>query len=179
MQSVSMEKGLNSSEQISQDFRHCLFFARSRRIWRPRTSSQKTSRTGSSSCQYSMTLCGKRMMRIVSITLKRSRITRRDSNQYNGHFWVHCRKRDGMAILTIKKDNGIAQPTKWYSDSKKLAILSSKYHSLQWRFNGCGTLVPKSSFCQSAQCLRNSCEFVSSVRIDRRSKRTSRDCCGQ
>ena len=130
MQWVSMEKGLNSSEQISQDFRHCLFFARSRRIWRPRTSSQKTSRTGSSSCQCSMTLCGKRTIRIVSLTLKRSRITRRDSNQYIGHFWVQGRKRDGMAILMIKKDNGIAQPTKWCSDSKKLAILSSRVPAL-------------------------------------------------
>ena len=94
------------------------------------------------------------MMRIVSLTLKRSRITQWDLRKDIGHFWVHCRKRDGMAILTIKKDNGIAQPTKWYSDSMKLAILSSKYHSLQWRFYGCGILVPKSSFCQSAQCLR-------------------------
>ena len=32
----------------------------------------------------------------------------------------------GMAIPTIKKDSGIAQPTKWYSDSKRLVILPSK-----------------------------------------------------
>ena len=33
------------------------------------------------------------------------------------------RKRNG--ILTIKEGNGVAQPTKWYSDSRKLVILSS------------------------------------------------------
>ena len=52
------------------------------------------------------------MMRIVSLTLKRSRITRRKSYQYIGHFWVQGRKRDGMAILPIKNDGGIGQPTK-------------------------------------------------------------------
>ena len=58
------------------------------------------------------------MMRIASRTLRRSRITRR------GLFWVQCRKRDGMATPTV--DSGIEQPTKWYSNSKKLVILSSQ-----------------------------------------------------
>ena len=35
-------------------------------------------------------------------------------------------ERDGMAILTIKKDSGISQPRKWYSNEKKLVILSSQ-----------------------------------------------------
>ena len=36
-------------------------------------------------------------------------------------------ERSGMAILlTLKRSNGIAQPITWYSDSKKLVILSSK-----------------------------------------------------
>ena len=47
----SMKKQLNSSCKISQDFRHCLFFKKSRKTWRRRTSNQRTSRTRSSSCQ--------------------------------------------------------------------------------------------------------------------------------
>ena len=45
----SNENRLNSSGQFSHNFRHYLFFARSKKTWRQRTSSQKTSRTGSSS----------------------------------------------------------------------------------------------------------------------------------
>ena len=41
MQLDSTENRLNSSGHISQDFRHYLFFARSRTTWRQRTSSQK------------------------------------------------------------------------------------------------------------------------------------------
>ena len=48
------------------------------------------------------------------------------SYQDIGHFWVQGRRSDGMAIVTIEKDSGIAQPTKWFSDSKKLVFLSSK-----------------------------------------------------
>ena len=68
-----MEKQL--SGKLFQDFQHWPFFRRSRKTWRRRTSNQRTSRTGTSSCQCSMTWCGKQMMRIVSLTLKRSRIT--------------------------------------------------------------------------------------------------------
>ena len=50
------ETRLNSSGHFSQDFRHFLFFARSRKTWRQRTSNQKTSRTGSSSCLESITM---------------------------------------------------------------------------------------------------------------------------
>ena len=64
----------NSSGKISQDCRHCLFFKRSRKNWR-----RRTSRTGSSSCQCPTTFCGKHMMRIASLTLWKSRITRRNS----------------------------------------------------------------------------------------------------
>ena len=38
-------------KNFSRDFRHYLFFARFNGTWRQRTSSRKTSRTGSSSCQ--------------------------------------------------------------------------------------------------------------------------------
>ena len=96
---------------------------------------------------------------------------------------------------TIKKDSGIAPPTRWYSDSKRVVILSSKvpvlswnleakerqmYHSFRWRIYRYRTLVPNSSLCQSAQCLRSSCELVLPIRLDRtRRKRTSRYSCGQ
>ena len=39
-------------------------------------------------------------------------------------YTVLGRKRDGTANLTINKDSGIAQPTKWYSNSKKQVISS-------------------------------------------------------
>ena len=53
------------------------------------------------------------------------------------------------------------------------------YHSLQWRFYEYRTLVPNSSLCQLAHCLRSSCELVLSIRLDRRRKRTSRYNCGE
>ena len=107
----SMEKQLNSSGIFSRDFRQCLFFKRSRKSWR-RTSNQRTSRTGSSSCQCSMTFCGKLMMRIASRSLRKGRVTRRNSYQDIGLFWVQGRKREGMATLTIIKD-GSQVPVLW------------------------------------------------------------------
>ena len=91
------------AERISQHFRHYLFFARSRTTWRHRTSSQKTFRMP-----------------------KKSRITPWSSCQDIGRFWAQDRKRSGMAIPTIKKDSGIAPPTRWYSDWKRLVILVSQ-----------------------------------------------------
>ena len=58
-------------------------------------------------------------MRIASRTKKKSRITQRNSYLDVGLFPVQCRERDGLANLTIYKDSGIAQPTEWYSNSKK------------------------------------------------------------
>ena len=46
-----------------------------------------------------------------------------------GHwtFLVLSRKKSGMEVLlSLKKENGIPQPAKWYSDSKKLVTLWSK-----------------------------------------------------
>ena len=45
-----------------------------------------------------------------------------------GHwtFLVHDRKGSGMAIPTIKKDSGIAPPTRCTAIQKRLVILSSK-----------------------------------------------------
>ena len=72
--SGSMEKQLNSSGKMSKDFHHCLFFKNSNKTWREGTSSP-SSRTGSSSCQCSMTLSGKRMMRIVFRLPEKSKFT--------------------------------------------------------------------------------------------------------
>ena len=90
-----VEKQMNSSGKISQDFRHCLFCTRFSETWRRGTSNQRTSRTRSSSCQCSMTFFfGKRMMRIASLALKKSKITRQDSYQDIGRFWVQDRSRN-------------------------------------------------------------------------------------
>ena len=59
-------------------------------------SSPKSSRTESSSCQCSMTLSGKRMMRIVFRVPRKSRITRWKSRKDIRHSWVRGRKRSGM-----------------------------------------------------------------------------------
>ena len=105
-----------SSYNFSQDFRLCIFFARSRTTWRQRTSSQKTSRTRSSSCQCSTTFECRRSQELRHEVLARtldvsgSRIGRKV-------IWRFPRS---------KRDSGIAPPTKWYSDSKRLVILSSK-----------------------------------------------------
>ena len=132
MQWVSMEKQLNLSGKISQGFRHCLFLKKSNKTWRSGRSSQRSSQTGSSSCQCSMIWYGKRMMRIVFRMPKKSRMTPRSSYQDIGRFWVQDRKRSGLAIPTITRTVALHRqtvelpPTRWYSDSKILVILSSK-----------------------------------------------------
>ena len=100
-----------------------------------------------------------------------------------------------MAILlTLKRDNGIVQPTKWYTNSKNWSSCIQKcqcpdswsleakkkenLHSLQLRFYEHRTLVPNNSFCKSAPCLRSSGELVSPIRLDI-SKETSQSSCGQ
>ena len=96
-------------------------FKKSKKTWRKGKSRQRSSRTGSSSCQCLMTLSGKRMMRIVFRMPNRPRITQ------IGHSWVQGRKRSGIEVLlTLKKGNGMVQPTRWCNDSKKLVILYSK-----------------------------------------------------
>ena len=106
MQWESMEKQLNSSRKISQDFHHCLFFKRSRKTWRKRTSSPKSSRTRSYLCQCSMTLIGKMMRNVVQMPRK-SRITRSNFRKDIGHSWVQGRKISGLEVLLrIKKEKG-------------------------------------------------------------------------
>ena len=97
--------------------------------WRRRTSNQWTSKTGSSSCLCSMTFCGTQMIRIPSRTLRKSRITRRNSFQDIRLFWVQGRKWFGKVTLTV--DSVTVQSTKRYSNPKKLVILSSRVPVLQ------------------------------------------------
>ena len=56
---------------MSNDFQHWLSSKRFSRTWRRGTSNQRTSRNRSSSCQCSMTLCGKQMIRIAFFTLEK------------------------------------------------------------------------------------------------------------
>ena len=125
------------------------------------------------------------MITIASRTQRTSRIARRNSYQDIGLSWVQVRKRDGTKNLTINKDSGIAQPTKW--DFTSTSALSrgnleakrvEKYHSLQWRCCEYGTLVSNSSFRESDPypCGRHG--LVLSIRCDKRGKRTSRYSCG-
>ena len=75
----------------------------------------------------SMTLYGTRMMRNVFRMHKKSRLTRWDSQKDIGYSWVEARKKRGMEVLTtLRKENGIAQPTKWCDESKKLVVLYEK-----------------------------------------------------
>ena len=202
MQWVSMEKQLNLSGKIFQGFRHCLFLKKSNKTLRSGRSSQRSSQTGSSSCQCSMTWYGKRMMRIVFRMPKKSRITPRSSYQDIGRFWVQDRKRSGMAIPTItrtveshretvelhRQQDSTAIQRDWSSYLQKFQCFESwnleakerqMDDSLQWRFCKYRTLVPNSSLCQSAPCLRNSCELVLLFRFDRRRNGTSQHSCGQ
>ena len=129
--------------KFSQDFHHCLFFKRSRKTWIEITSSTKSSRTESSSCQCSITLSGERMMRIAFRMPIKSRITRWNSRKDNWTFLGPGseEKWNGNSSYAQKQKNGILQPTKWYSDSKKLVILYSKV-SVPWSR---GTLKQKKS----------------------------------
>ena len=112
-----------------------------------------------------------------------------------GRLWVQGRKRNGVGFPRSKKQwnctaNKMVPRLKetghlvfkkhqrfesWDLEAKERQM----YHSLQWRFYKYRTLVPNSSICQSAQCPRSSCELVSSIRLDRRRKRTRRYYCGQ
>ena len=67
---------------------------------------------------------GKRMMRLACRTPRKSRITQTCFYQDIGLFWVQVLKRDGTVVHMM--DNGTVQPTKWYSNSKKVVILYSQ-----------------------------------------------------
>ena len=167
-------------KRFSKDFRHCLFFARFNETWRQRTSSQKTSRTGSSSCQCSMASSGKGMH-------------------------VECRKdqelRDEFLAKTLDVSGSrVGREMVWrFTRSKRTMELHSQ--QMAQRFKETGHLVFKStsalsrgilkqrkgrrtihfngdsmntellfqtinSFCKSAQCLRSSYELVLPIRFE-------------
>ena len=179
----------------SKDSRHYLFFARSRTAWSQRTSSQKTSRNESASCQCSKTLGGKRMTRNVFRMPKKSRFTPLKFLQGHWTFlgpgsdekWCggsHDQKGQWNCTSTKMgqrfKETGhpIFNSTNAFSRGN----LKQRRGRCTIHFNGDflgTTLVPNGSLCQSAQCPRSSCELVFSIRFDRGRKRTSRHSCGQ
>ena len=75
-------------------------------------------------CLWITTSSGKGMMRIASRTPRNSRIAQTRLNQdVVGLSWVEVRKRDGTVAHLM--DHATVQPTKWYSNEKKLVILFS------------------------------------------------------
>ena len=64
----------------------------------------------------------------TSRTPRKSRSTRRAFYQDIGLFWVQVRIRDGTVAHMM--DNVTVQPTKWYSNSKKLVIQFSATSAL-------------------------------------------------
>ena len=89
MQWVSVEKQLNSSGQISSGFSSLSILQRNpTRLGETKRSSQRSSQTGSSSCQCSQWhLSGTRMMKIVFRMPEKSRIAQWDSRNDIGHSW--------------------------------------------------------------------------------------------
>ena len=85
----------------------------------------KSSRIGSSLCQCSMTLIGKKN---EENCISNAEKIKNYAMNFSQGPWTFL----GMEVLlTLKKENVIPQPTKWYSDSKKLVILCSKV-SVPW-----------------------------------------------
>ena len=83
---------------ISQDFRHCKFFKRSRMICAKGTSNMRNSQTGSSSSQCSTTSSGqeKETIRFVFRIENKSRRARRNSRRDTGRSSFLETKRSGM-----------------------------------------------------------------------------------
>ena len=121
---VLMENPSNPSGKISHDLHHWPFSRRSRRTWQGRTWSRRISKTRSSWCLRSMTSSEKIMMRNASRMPSKSKITRTGFYRDIGLFWVQVRKR--KFTLAHRMDNGTVQPTKWFTNSKKLVILFSQ-----------------------------------------------------
>ena len=110
---------------IFQDFRHWEIFKGSRMIWMSGTLNLTSSQIGSSACQCWTVLIGQemKMMEFVFRIQKKSRITRRDSCNNTGLFWVQERKRSGMELFFAHlKENEISQPIRWWKDSKTQVI---------------------------------------------------------
>ena len=178
---------MNSCGHFSQDFRHRLFFARPRTTWKQRTSSQKTSRTGSSSCQYSLNIAWKKNDENCISTAEEVRNYAMKILQGHWTFlgpgseekWYGSANHD-------QKGTGIAQANKMVQRFKETGhlvfkrtsalsrrILKQKKGRCTFHFNVDSTNT-ELLFQTTAQCLRSSCELVLSIRLDRRGKRTRR-----
>ena len=154
----SMEKQLNSSGQFSPGYRDWLFFKRSKKTWRERTFNPKSSRTGSSSCQCSMTLYGTQMMRIVFQCAK-SQESRIEMLSWTLDILGSRLRRKVVWGNTNhdQKGNLIAQPTRWYSSWKRLVILYSKV-SAHWVVESWSKRMEELSFTSTqVQWTQNSC----------------------
>ena len=97
----SMKKQMNSSGILSQDFRHCRFFKRSRMICENGTSNLKIiHRPDHLHVDVQRHRMEKGNDGMCLSNSEKSRITRRDSCKDTGRFWVPERKRSGMEPYT-------------------------------------------------------------------------------
>ena len=100
MQWVSMEKQLNSSGKDPKIFIIVYSWRNPKKTRRSEKTSQRSSQTGSFSCECSITLYGTWVMRIVFRMQKQSRITQWNSHKDIGHSGVLAQKKSGMEVLT-------------------------------------------------------------------------------
>ena len=137
---VLTEKQLNSSGKSFQDFRHCPFLKKSNKTWRNGRSNQRSSQIGSSSCQCLMTFCGNQMIRIC---LSNAEEVKNYAKKFLPRYWTFLDPGSEERWFVDSHDQKgqweIAQPTKWYSDSKKLIILFSNVPT-HWIVELCGEL---------------------------------------
>ena len=65
--------------------------------------------------------------KVVRQKVRKTKLDPRSKKACGNDIEWRGRKRSGMEVLlTLKKDNGIVQPTKWRSNSKRLVSLYSK-----------------------------------------------------
>ena len=73
---------------------------------------------------FKTTFCGKQMMKSC---LSNAEKVKNCAKKFLPRHWTLLgpgSEKEMVCRNTINKDSGIAQPTKWYSDSKKLVIIS-------------------------------------------------------
>ena len=121
----------------SQDSHHCLFFKRSRKTWRERTSSPQSSRTESSLYQCSMTLSGKEWWDLYFECRKsqelRDEIPARTSRVGREVVWkFFLRSKRWMGFHS--QQNGTAIQRNWSSCVQKHQCLESWNRTMH--FNG-------------------------------------------
>ena len=183
MQWESMEKQLNSSGNIFQAFHHCLFFKRSKKTWRERTFSPKNSKTGSSSCQCSMTLIGKKhdencisnAEKVKNDALKFSQghwtyLGRGSEEQwYGSSSYDQQREWDSAANNMVQRFRETGHPVFKSISALRRGILKQKKGKSTIHFNGDSTNTEL--LFQTAPYLRSTGELVTSIRFDTGRKR--------